>query len=343
MVIGAARDHAVATLCEALGEGPGVAHDLALVGPEGRMKGLAEADGLGGDDVHERAALDAREDGLVDDVGVFFLREDEAAARPAHRLVRGAGDEVGRSDGVGVETCGNEAGDMSDVAHEVGPDLAGDLGELGEVDLAGIGGAAGDDHFGFMLAGELPHVVVVDALGLARDAVGKEAVEHPGEIELVAVGEVPAVRQAHAEEGVAGLEHGEVDGHVGAGAAVGLDVGVLGAEDHPGTLDGEPLADVDPLAPAVVALAGIAFGVLVGEDGALGFEGGLADVVFGGNEDEVVLLAQGVAVDGLEDFGVREAERFRVHPDSPILRRSCRCGCGGTPGRNGRCVRRGRR
>ena len=46
---------------EHFGQGLGVVDDLPDVLLEGRREGLAEADGLAGDDVHQRPALDARE------------------------------------------------------------------------------------------------------------------------------------------------------------------------------------------------------------------------------------------------------------------------------------------
>ena len=56
---------------------------------------------------------------------------------------------------------------------------------------------------------------------------------------------------------------------VGLRAGVGLHVGVLGAEQLLHAVDGQLLGDVDELAAAVVALARVALGVLVGELGAL--------------------------------------------------------------------------
>ena len=53
-----------------------------------------------------------------------------------------------------------------------------------------------------------------------------------------------------------GCKQRQVDGHVGLGAGVRLDVGVLGAEELLGALDGQRLDHVDELAAAVVALAG---------------------------------------------------------------------------------------
>ena len=77
-----------------------------------------------------------------------------------------------------------------------------------------------------------------------------------------------------------GFEQRQVDGHVGVGARVRLHVGVLGAEQRLDALAGEVLDLVDDLVAAVVALAGIALGVLVGEDRARGLAAPPGDVKF---------------------------------------------------------------
>ena len=140
------------------------------------------------------------------------------------------------------------------------------------VDDAGVGGGAGDDHLRPLAHGEVADLVVVDALVARRDAVGDEVVEAARDVDRRAVGEVAAVVEAHAQHRVAGLEQGEVDADVGVGARVGLHVGVLGAEQRLHPVAGEVLDLVDDLVAAVVALARVALGVLVGEHRA----GGLA-------------------------------------------------------------------
>ena len=73
------------------------------------------------------------------------------------------------------------------------------------------------------------------------------------------------MREAEAHDPVARLQQRVVDGRVGLRARVRLDVGVLGAEQRLRAVDRELLDDVDELAAAVVALARIALGVLVGQ------------------------------------------------------------------------------
>ena len=87
-----------------------------------------------------------------------------------------------------------------------------------------------------------------------------------------------------------GLQRGQQHRHVGLRAGVRLHVGVFGAEERLGALDGQRLDHVDVLAAAVVALARIAFGVLVGEHRAGRFEHRRADEVLGGDQLEAGLL-----------------------------------------------------
>ena len=66
-----------------------------------RLQRFAERHRLGRDDVHQRSALDAGEDGLVDLLGALFLAQDHAAPRAAQGLVRRRGHEVGVGTGFG--------------------------------------------------------------------------------------------------------------------------------------------------------------------------------------------------------------------------------------------------
>jgi hypothetical protein len=102
------------------------------------------------------------------------------------------------------------------------------------------------------------------------EPVGHEVVLLAREVDLGAVGEVPALVEAHAEHRVAAVEQRQVDAHVGLGARVRLDVGVLGAEQGLGPLDRQGLHLVDDAAALVVPPARVSLGVLVGEDRAGG-------------------------------------------------------------------------
>ncbi len=150
--------------------------------------------------------------------------------------------------------------------------------------------------------------VVVDGLGVLADLVADDAVELAGEVELVAVGEVSAVGEVEAEDGVAGIDDGHVGGGVGLRAGGWLHVGVFGVEELLGAVAGEVLDDIGELAAAVVALAGVAFGVLVGEDGSGGLEYGAGDEVLGGDHLEALVLAEDLVFNLGGDFGVGSSE-----------------------------------
>ncbi len=118
-----------------------------------------------------------------------------------------------------------------------------------------------------------------------------------------------AVRERQPHDRVAGLQQRVVGGRVGLRAGVRLDVGVLGPEQRLGAVDRQLLGDVDPLAAAVVAAAGIALGVLVGQHRALAFEHRARHEVLRGDHLERALLALELAAQRLGDLGVDLRER----------------------------------
>ena len=173
-----------------------------------------------------------------------------------------------------MQARGDEPGEVGHVDHQVRPDRVGDRAEALEVKEPRIGRPAGEDHLRLALMGDPLDLVHVDEARLAVDLVRRDVVQPAGDVDLHPVCEVTTVRELEPHQRVAGLEQRVVDGGVRLGARVGLDVRVLGAEQGLGSVDRELLGDVDMLAAAVVPLAGIALGVLVGQHGALALEHG---------------------------------------------------------------------
>ena len=116
--------------------------------------------------------------------------------------------------------------------------------------------------------------------------------------------QVAAVGQVEAQHRVARLERREIDRRVGLRAAVRLHVGVLGAEELLRPIDGQLLDDVDVLAAAVVAPAGIALGILVRQHAAGRLHHGGAGVVLAGDHFQAVVLALDFVGDRAPHVGI---------------------------------------
>ena len=159
----------------------------------------------------------------------------------------------------------DESCEVGGVEQQQRTDLIGDAAEGFGLEAARVARRPGDDHLRPVLDGQIAHLVHVDALVAGRDLVGDESVRQAAGVHRRPVREVTAVVQAEPEHRVARLEQRLVGAHVGVGPGVRLDVGVFGAEQRLGPLDGDRLDVVDHQVAAVVALAGIALGVLVGE------------------------------------------------------------------------------
>ena len=103
----------------------------------------------------------------------------------------------------------------------------------------------------------------------------------------MAVRQVAAMREVHAENRVARLQYRGIGSLVRLRTGMRLHVGVLGAEELFRAIASEILDDVDELATAVVALAGIAFGVLVRENAAGRFQNGFGGEVLARDQFQV--------------------------------------------------------
>ena len=71
--------------------------------------------------------------------------------------------------------------------------------------------------------------------------------------------------EVQTHEGVARIEAGEEDSCVGLCTGVRLHIGILSAEQLADAVDGQLLDLVDDLTAAIVAMARIALGILVGK------------------------------------------------------------------------------
>ena len=109
-----------------------------------------------------------------------------------------------------------------------------------------------------------------------------------------------------------GLQERAVDREVGARAGVRLQVGVLGAEQLLGALDAEGLGLVDDLAAAVVALAGVALGVLVRQRRPQRGEHGRRGEVLAGDQLQTVVEAVALGEQDAGDLRVDGLERGEV-------------------------------
>ena len=154
---------------------------------------------------------------------------------------------------------------MRRVDHKERPDVVRDLAEGVPVDEPGVRGIAGDDHPWTVFFCQTVDLVDVDRLGVLVETVGDDVEQPAGEVHLRSVREVAALIEPHTEDRVAGVEKGQVGGHIRLGAGVRLHVGVLGAEQRLGTFHGQRLDLVDHRTALVIAPAGVALRVFVRE------------------------------------------------------------------------------
>ena len=120
--------------------------------------------------------------------------------------------------------------------------------------------------------------------------------------------------EVHAQEGVARRHGRQHDRAVSLCPGVGLHVDVFGAVERLGAFDRQLLGNVDVLATPVVAAAGVAFGVFVGQDRTLCLKHGTGDDVFRRNQLDLGLLTRHLLRKGCGQrrIGVADAGRPEI-------------------------------
>ena len=304
MVVCTARNELAAAFHKTVGKSLAVFDDLFAVFFEFGLERFAEADSLCGDGVHKRTALGSGEDRLVDLLCELLAAQDHTAARTAEGLVGSGGDKLAVRHGIGMNARRDQTGDVSHIYHQISSDLVGDLSELCKVDYAGICGSARYDHLGLAILCDLENLVVVDAVSNAVNAVGHEVEILARHIYGRAVCEVSALVEVHTHNGVAGIQHCEVYSHICLCARVRLNVGVIGSEKLAGTLTRDLLNNVYALAAAVVALAGIALGILICQMAAHCRHNSGSYDVFAGDQLKISALTLQLAVHRVADCGI---------------------------------------
>ena len=125
------------------------------------------------------------------------------------------------------------------------------------------------------------------------------------------MGQVPAVGQVHAHDGVARFEQAQEDRKVSLCAGVGLNVGMSCAEEFFDPIDGNLFNLIDKFAAAVVALRGQAFRIFVRQDRALRLHYCWRGEVFAGNEFKMIALTIEFLADESGDRGVMFGKKVR--------------------------------
>ncbi len=266
--IGAVGNDPEAPIHQAGRQSLGIGHDLCRIDPELRQLRFTERNRLGCNDVLERTTLRPREHRPIDGAAQIGLCQDQSAPRSAQRLVRRRGNHLRMRHRRRIDPAGHQPGKVRHVDQQPGTDLVGDGPKSGKIDDPRIGAAAADNQLGLLPQRDGPHFVEFDQTGVRIDPVVHRAPDGPAVIDIVPVRKMPTMRQRHAEQSFAGRNQRHKGREIRLRTRMWLDVGVLGAEQRLGSIDGQLLDFVDDLIATVIALARIPFGIFVGQRGA---------------------------------------------------------------------------
>src|SRR5215510_2968381 len=193
---------------------------------------------------------------------------------------------------------------MSHVDYEQSADFIRDFTKSSIVDYARISAGAGDNQLRSLLLCQSLESVIVDSFGLLGNTVRYDTVKHPREIHRAAHRQMTAVSKVHPQIAIARLEDSEIDSHVRLGSRMGLNIGVIGAEQFFGPRNRQGFDFIDELTATVIALSRIPFGIFISHDATLRLQDCFTDNVFRSNELKVLFKSSGFFLNRRENFGI---------------------------------------
>ena len=203
-----------------------------------------------------------------------------------------------------MKPCGHRPRDMCDIRHHIRPHLVADLADTLEIEGTGIGAGTRNDQLRTGFQRDFFHFFVVDQLRFARNAVRHDFEIFSRDIDGRAVRQVPAVGKVHAHDRISRLEHGEINRKIRLRAAVRLHVAMVAAEQLLQSVAREVFRPVHKFAAAVIAFAGQALRVFVGEVRPRRGQYGGRNDVFAGDQLDIALLAFQLRVHRGVKFGI---------------------------------------
>ena len=203
---------------------------LYLLSPllELRLQCLTEGNSLGSDDMLQRTALLSGEDGRVQQLrhllhdtlrsGVtpgiveVLTHQDNTATWTTQGLMGGRGNDVCILHGIVEQTSSNQTSGMCHINHQQGAYLVGNLTHTLVVPLTTVSTTTTDNQLGFVLQGQLLHLVVIHTTRLLVQIITNRVIQDTGGVDVGTMREVTAVVEVHTHEGVAGLQNSQKNG-----------------------------------------------------------------------------------------------------------------------------------
>ena len=121
--------------------------------------------------MHQRAALNAGKNCLVDRLGMFGPAKDHAATRPTQGLVGGRGHDVGVGDRAGMQAGCDQSGDMRHIDHEQDSQFLGDFTNAFKINNPRISAGAGHNDVRSVFPRQPFQIVIINPVMHVIDAI----------------------------------------------------------------------------------------------------------------------------------------------------------------------------
>ena len=207
MALGTTRNNAQTALCQYFGHGFGIELHLFGVFFPRRLQRFFKCHRFGSNHVHQRAALQARENGGIDFFRqLLIVGQHDAAARAAQSFVGSRSGEMSVRNRVRIFAGSDQTGVVRHVDKQISTDFVGDFAETFEINFQGVGRSTGHNHFRLVFQCQALDFIIVDGFVVAQ-TIGHHFIQFAGNIHRSTMGKMAAMRQIHPQNRIARLQY----------------------------------------------------------------------------------------------------------------------------------------
>ena len=240
--------------------------------------------------MHQRSTLNTWKDLAVQAFTVLLLGQNQASSRASHGFMGRGCNIIGTGHRRGMDTCCHQPGNMGHIHHKEGINLISYCAKCLKINKTGIGTGTSHNHSGPVFMSDTLHFLHVDHACFLINSIRYEIEKLSREVDWTTMGEVSTMGEIHAQHLVAGVQCGKINSHICLAAGMGLNISIFRLKQFPGSVDCQIFYNIGIITTAIIALTGIPFGILIGEDRTLRLKYCLTDDIFRSNKFKIVAL-----------------------------------------------------
>ena len=291
MIICTARNNTEILLLQSLSHSLGIVNNLLSILLESRGKSFLESNCLSCNNVHQRAALNAREYSLIELLAKLgILTENHTTARTTQSFMGSSCYYICIWYWRRMQSCSYQTSDMSNIYHEICTYRMSNFCQTREVKSAGICRSTSNNQLRLALLSNSLNLIIIQSLSFFTYAIRYNLKVLARHIYWRTMSQMAAISKVHTHYSIARSQKSEKYCHISLCTGMRLNICIFCTKKLLSTINSQLLYHIYMLTATIVTLARITLCILISKDTALSCHNCSADNIFRCNQLQLIAL-----------------------------------------------------